>query len=365
VSSLRTVPGLAVTAGIADSLHILDIPVPEPGADEVAVRVLEVGICGTDREIIHNQFGSPPPGSADLVLGHEVLGEVAQVGGGVRELSAGDLVTATVRRGCGCPNCAAGESDYCTALQYTERGIRGEHGFWTNQFVDRATNIIPVPRSLRGVGAMIEPTSVVEKAWRVASAVQQRFPVWKPKQAVVFGAGPIGLLQAMLLRERGMDVTVIAQRPSSESPAAPIVEAFGGTYISAGETDPLRLVASMPNIDVAVECSGNSLCVAQGMQMLGVAGVLVLLSNTGGSRSVELPLDRINVDFVGGNKTMVGSVNSSSADFRAAVDDLQRFEQLWPGVTERLITHRLKGLDAGLNLMESTRGAIKAIIEVG
>ena len=365
MTAVSRVQGLAVTVGKAHSLHLTEIELPEVNSDQVLIDVLEAGICGTDREIIASQYGSAPPNQADLVLGHEALGVIRQIGSAVSGLAVGDLVTATVRRGCGCPNCAAGESDFCTSLRYTERGIQGRHGFWTTSYVEDEANVLLVPASLRAAGVLAEPCSVVEKAWRVAQSVQQRFPVWEPKTAVIFGAGPIGLLQAMLLRNRGMDVTVVAQRPKSEAPAAEVVAKIGATYISARKTDIVSLGRDLPNIDIIVECSGSSACVAQAMQILGNAGVLVLLSNTGGTHTVNLPLDQINVGWVSGNKTMVGAVNSSAADFRAAIVDMQRFEDRWPGALAALITHRLPGLAAGVNLMESTRGAIKAVIEIG
>ena len=365
MGDLKTVRGLAVRIGEPHSLQMVSIPLPEIGPDDVEINVLEAGICGTDREIIDGQFGTPPFGESTLVLGHETIGEIAAIGVNVTGFAVGDLVSATVRRGCGCPNCAAGESDYCTTMQYAERGIHKVHGFWTESFVENAANLVHIPNSLRTVGVMVEPASVIEKAWRVAKAVQARFPVWEPKTAVVFGAGPIGLLQAMLLRQHEMDVTVVARRPASEAPAASIVNAIGGHYVSVQEGDVLSLKAALPNIDIIVDCSGSSQSIATGLQILGIAGVMVLLSNTGGSTEITLPLDQINVGWVGGNKTVVGSVNSSAADFRAAIADMQEWQRMWPGVLERLITHRLPDLESGIDLMESTHGAIKAVIEIG
>ena len=138
MTSSRMVSGLAVTPGVPHSLHLTKIPLPELGRDSVQIRVLDVGICGTDREIIESRFGYGPPDSNELVLGHEVLGEVEEVGSAIKSFAAGDLVTATVRRGCGCPQCSAGESDFCTSLKFTEGGIRGAHGYITDRFVESA-----------------------------------------------------------------------------------------------------------------------------------------------------------------------------------------------------------------------------------
>lgn len=365
MSNSVAVSGMAVTSGIPHSLHLTQIALPQLSKGQVQIRVLDVGVCGTDREIIEAKFGSAPAGSSELVIGHEVLGEVEQITGAALGLAVGDLVTATVRRGCGCAQCAAGASDFCATLQYTERGIIGSHGFMTPRFVEAAEHLIPVPASLRSVGVLIEPTSVAEKAWRVASAVQSRIPKWSARTAIVFGAGPIGLLMTLVLRSRGIDVFTVARRPASESPAALIVAASGASYLSTRETDVAALKNHLPNIDLIVECSGSTAAVEAALPLLGINGVLVLLSVTGGTRTATLPLDQLNFDFVTGNKTMVGSVNSNAGDFRAAIADLETIERCWPGLAARLITHRLQSLDEAVNLMESTRGAIKAIVELG
>jgi threonine dehydrogenase-like Zn-dependent dehydrogenase len=365
VSKTTKAPSLAVTPGTPHSLHLTEIALPliEPG--DIGVRVLNVGICGTDREIIEAQFGSAPPDSPDLVIGHEVLGVVEAVGDTVTTLSPGDLVTVTVRRGCGCPQCAAGASDFCAEMRFTERGIVGLHGFMTERFVESAEHAIPVPVELREIGVLIEPTSVAEKAWRVAMAVQTRIAAWQPKTAVVFGAGPIGLLTTLVLRAKDIDVYTIARRPAAESAAAEIVAACGATYVSSREEDLVDLKRRIPNVDLIAECSGSSEAVESAIPLLGINGVLVLLSITGGNRSAPLPLDKMNFDFVTGNKTMVGSTNSTADDFRAALTDLQEIERRWPGLAARLITHRLTSLDEAVGLMKSTRGAIKAIVELG
>jgi glucose 1-dehydrogenase len=363
VSTSSSVSGLAVTPGTPHSLHLTEIDLPQVGPDDVRIKVIEAGICGTDREIIESKFGSAPAGSTSLVIGHEVLGEVEAVGGNVAAIVPGDLVTATVRRPCGCPQCAAGASDFCADLRYTERGIIGLHGFMTDRFVESGGYVVPVPADLRGIGVLIEPSSVAEKAWRVAMGVQSRIAAWIPRTAVVYGAGPIGLLTTLVLRAKGIDVYAIARRAASETPASSIVEACGATYLSSREHDLAPLKRQFPNVDLIVECSGSTEAVESAVQLLGVNGVLVLLSVTGGSRTASLPLDKINFEFVTGNKTMVGSVNSTDADFRAAIADLQEIERRWPGLAGRLITHRLKTLDEAVGLMESTRGAIKAIVE--
>jgi glucose 1-dehydrogenase len=365
VFTSSSVSGLAVTPGTPHSLHLTEIDLPPVGANDVRIKVIEAGICGTDREIIEGKFGSAPAGSTSLVIGHEVLGEVDAVGSKVATFAPGDLVTTTVRRPCGCPQCAAGASDFCVDLRYTERGIIGLHGFITDRFVESAGYVVPVPADLREIGVLIEPTSVAEKAWRVAMGVQSRIAAWAPRTAVVYGAGPIGLLTTLVLRAKDIDVYTVARRPAAEAPAAAIVEACGATYLSSRAHDFESIKRQLPNVDLIIECSGSTEAVESAIQLLGVNGVLVLLSVTGGARTASLPLDKINFEFVTGNKTMVGSVNSTDADFRAAIADLQAIERRWPGLATRLITHRLASLDEAVWLMESTRGAIKAIVALG
>lgn len=361
--SLDTVPGLAVVPGTPHSLHIAEIPLPPLGPRDVLVRVMHGGICGTDREIIDGHIGAAPEGCAHLVIGHEFLGVVERIGPEVGGLTPGDLVTATARRGCGCPACAAGESDFCSSLAYRERGIVGLHGYFTERFVEAQEHVIHVPAELAATGVLVEPLSVPEKVWRVANGVQSRITSWRPRTAVVYGAGPIGLLATLALRVRGLEVHALDLKPRSNANAA-IVEASGASYHFVEDISFDDLKRDLPNVDLIVECTGSSAPLAGAMRLLGNNGVLVLLSVTGGGTERTIPADRIYREFVLGNKVMVGSVNSSVADFRAAVDDLGRFEERWPGLAASMITHRLTSLAAALDLPSVTNGAVKAVIDV-
>lgn len=358
-----TAPGLAITPGVARSVHMATVAVPDLGPADVRIRSRLVGICGTDREIAEGSFGTAPSGSTDLVLGHELLGVVEAIGPDVTSLAVGDTVTATVRRGCGCRACAAGEPDFCVTLDYTERGIIGRHGYLTERIVEAAENVIPVPSSLGDLAVLVEPLTCAEKAWRVALATQSRIASWEPETAVVFGAGPIGLLQALMLRARGVEVYTLARTPAPNR-AAEIVEACGATYVSTRERSPEELKRTIPNVDLLIECTGSAAAVEQALWLVGNNGVLVLLSLIGAPASAELSISRLNTELVLGNKTIVGSVNSSPADFRAAIADLERFEQLWPGLVGTLITRRVAGLEAAVDFLELTRGDIKAVVEV-
>jgi threonine dehydrogenase-like Zn-dependent dehydrogenase len=363
-AATKTQPGIAIHPGQPESLHLTEISRGEPGPGEVLIRVRQVGICGTDRELIRAHFGSAPPGEDALVLGHEMLGEVAAVGRGVPDVVPGELVTATVRRPDGCPACLAGQPDMCQWLDYTERGIAGQHGFMTETVVEDARWVVGVPRELAHIGILTEPLSVVEKALRQANLIQRRIASWNPKTALVIGAGPIGLLGTLLLRSHGLEVVTVARRPAPHT-ASEIVAASGARYVSVQETPLPEIAGDLPPIDLILEASGQSQPAFAAMELLGNNGVLVLLSGTGGNSEMTVPTDRINRGLLAGNKVVVGSVNSAREDFELAVADLGRFELLWPGLTSRLITRRLNGLGDYARILETPADDIKTVIEVG
>ncbi len=358
----ETTRGVAVFPGQPGSLHLTQVPLPSLGPGQVRVRSRRVGVCGTDREIVAAHFGRAPAEAPDLVIGHEVLGEVEAVGEGVEGFAPGDLVTATVRRPDGCPSCRAGQPDMCLWRRYTERGIVGAHGFLAERWVDDARYLVPVPSALEPVGVLLEPLSVVEKAWRQATSIQRRITAWEPTTAVVCGAGPIGLLQTLLLRERGLAVWTLA-RSEPPTAAAAIAEAAGATYVSTRRTSLAALAPTLPNIDLIVEATGASQLVVEAMTALGTNGVLVLLANTGDDRDLRVPVDDLAGAFVAGNKVLVGSVNSAREDFVRGVDRLARFEATWPGLAGRMITGRLRGLEAGLGLGDD-RSGVKTVVEL-
>lgn len=353
--------GVAVYPGRPHSLHLTTLPLAQPGAGEVAVRVRRIGVCGTDREIIDAKFGTPPAGSDELVLGHEVLGVVETVGDGVDAVKPGDLVSATVRRGDGCPSCQAGQFDMCEWLGYQERGIIGQHGFMTERFLERVENLVPVTPELEPVAVLLEPLSIVEKAYRQAEEIQRRMAVWSPKTAIVLGAGPIGLLGTLLLRAKGIDIYTLARTPGP-TPASRIVESSGGHYVSTKETSLRELEKTLPNIDLIIEATGYGPLAFEAMDILGNSGVLVWLSIVGGDDQQPLPVNSILRGHVLGNKVTVGSVNSAHQDFTAGVSDLGAFERLWPGLTASLITHRLR-LDEATSIGEAIQGSVKTVIE--
>jgi len=360
-----TMPAVAVVAGKKHSLHLSRLPVPKPDPSQVLVKLLRVGVCGTDQEIIEASFGTAPPGGDALVIGHEMLGQVVAAGSHAEGLQIGDLVTNTVRRPDWCDACRSGQSDFCTDLEYTEFGIIGRHGFMTEYIVDQPERLIRVPADLEHVGILIEPLSVVEKALQQAQLIQRRISTWTPKSALVVGAGPIGILGALLLRVRGVeDVTVVARRPAPNAPSR-IIEAAGARYASVREHTLAEITADLPPVDVIFECSGNAEIAFDAMRVLGNNGVMVLLSITGGDELVPQPVSLINREFVLGNKVVVGSVNSSKEHFELGVADLTAIEQRWPGLAEQLITRRLPGFAAWEQITQKESDGIKTVIEVG
>ncbi len=229
------------------SVRVIDHPeTPLREKTDVLVRMLEVGVCGTDREIARGEYGTPPPGSPYLVMGHESLGEVVEIGTAVDRLRPGDLVVTMVRRPCGvpgCPACAVGRPDFCLTGEFTERGIRGRHGFMTERVVDDQRYMIAVPRSLRDVGVLVEPLTIAEKAMIEVGDVEDRLPWLKPgegagrsdtQRALVLGAGPVGLLGAMALLVRRFQTWVYSQEPA-DSPKARWVESVGGRYLCSAD----------------------------------------------------------------------------------------------------------------------------------
>ena len=357
------VPSVAIRPGAPRSLHLIDIPLPAIGTDDVLVRVKEVGYCGTDREIIEGHFGSAPHGFESLVIGHETLGVVEAIGSNVSTLHPGDLVTATARRPCDCVQCLGGEPDFCSKFGYRERGIIGLHGYLTERFVEREEHLVRVPKTIAHLGVLTEPTSVAEKAWRVAQAVQSRLTTWRPESAFVIGAGPIGVVATLVLRANGLAVSTLDLKPSPNAAEA-VVSTAGAKYVCTQGLTTGDLTASLSRPDVIVECTGSSAAVFMAMELLANNGVLVSLSVTGGDRELTVPADKLNLEFVLGNKIWVGSVNSSLTDFASAIRDLQRFDHLWPGLASSMITRRLSGLESAFGLPEAGLGSLKTVIEI-
>ena len=343
-----------------------DIPEPEVGSGrEVKVKVLRVGLDGTDKEINAGDYGAPPPGFDYLILGHEGFGVVTEVGDEVTELARGDYVVSIVRQAGGSIYDVVGTPDFTTDDSYHEHGINLVHGFLTEFYVEDVGRLVLVPAGLRDVGVLLEPTTVVEKGIAQAFEIQRRLRVWQPRRAAVLGAGTIGLLATMVLRSRGLEVTLFGRHHAPHLNSE-LGEAVGARYVSTQETSLAGAAEAHGPFDLMFEATGFSPMVFEAMGALGRNGVLVLSGVTGGDRRVEVPSDALNLGFVLGNKVMVGTVNASRADFESGVRDLAMAEARWPGWLRRLLTHPVEGLDHAPEALDllGTAGAIKGYVEV-
>jgi threonine dehydrogenase-like Zn-dependent dehydrogenase len=341
---------IAVRPGEPWSVHRTDVDLPPLTSildgRGVQVRVLQVGLCGTDAEIAEGLFGYPPPGEPSLVLGHEHLGQVVAVSPAVTEpgLQPGRLVVASNRRPGRSRWDAIGLQDFTADLDTLECGIRGVRGFLVEQYVEDARFLTPVPDALLGVGVLTEPMSVVEKGLAQAWAVQRRLHVWEPRRALVVGSGTIGLLAVLALRLRGIETACVARRrPPTRN--ADLVADAGARYVSLRDTSLTELATAHGPFDLVIEASGAAEHLPAAAAALAPNGVLVLASVTSAPKVVPVDLAAWNQAFVLWNKAMVGTVNSAPADWTAAVGTLAEAATVLPGWTERLLTTRIEGLD--------------------
>ncbi|HEX3236380.1 MAG TPA: glucose 1-dehydrogenase [Gemmatimonadales bacterium] len=361
---------IAVRPGIPNSMYLAQLPKPSvddvPEGRGVLVKVLRVGVDGTDKEINAAEYGAAPPGYDFLVTGHEGFGRVEAVGPEVTEFVPGDYVVATVRRPGSSIYDRIGTYDMTTDDVYYERGINLRHGFLTEYYVDDPEYIVKIPCELRDVGVLLEPTTVVEKGIAQAYEIQRRLRVWRPRKAAVMGAGTIGLLAAMALRLRGLEVTVFG-RTAAPYLNSELIEALGARYESTATLPILEGAKRYGPFDLIFEATGASPVVFESMQALAKNGVLVLSSVTGGDKMITVPADRINLEFVLGNKVMVGTVNANREYFEMGVKDLAHADAQYPGWLKRLLTHPVKGLENWQQLLDTltnAKGAIKVYCEV-
>jgi threonine dehydrogenase-like Zn-dependent dehydrogenase len=361
---------IAVFPDKPGSAHLTDIAEPAldavPNGRGVLVRILRVGLDGTDREINAAEYGTAPDGSDFLVIGHESFGVVEHVGPAVTELAPGDYVVARVRRSGTSLYDVIDSPDLTTDDSYFEHGISRVHGFLTERYVEEPRYLIKIPPALRHVGVLLEPLSVAEKGIVSAYEIQRRLKVWHPRRAAVLGAGTIGLLATMVLRNRGLQVTTYGLTPAPYL-NSDLVEALGARYVSTQETSLIDDVAEHGQHDLVFEATGYSPIVFDAMcHTVARNGILVLASVTGGMRRSDVPSDAINLDFVLGNKVMFGTVNAGREHFEEGVRDMAMIEAQEPGWLARLLTHRVDGLDRyeeALSLL-ATPGVIKAYVEI-
>jgi threonine dehydrogenase-like Zn-dependent dehydrogenase len=358
---------IAVHPGTPNSMHLREVDEPRladvPGGRGVLVEVLRVGVDGTDKEINAAEYGDAPDGDDFLITGHESLGRVIAVGDDVpSHIAAGTIVVASVRRPGMSLFDAIGLQDMTTDDVYFERGINKRHGYLCERYVEDWRYITPLPPCLSETGVLLEPLTVAEKAIAQAYEIQRRIKVWEPRRAAVLGSGTVGLLATLVLRLRGIEVTCFSL-PKPPYRNSELIEEIGGTYVSTQDSD----ISAHGEFDIVIECTGFSPLVWDGAQILAKNGVLVLVSVTGGDRTVEIPSDHINQGFVLGNKVMVGSVNASPEDFARGRDDLVKAYAFYPGWLEQLLTTPIEGLENHEQMIRElteNREAIKVYVQV-
>jgi threonine dehydrogenase-like Zn-dependent dehydrogenase len=303
-------------------------------------------------------------------MGHESLGEVAEVGSGVKGLKPGDLVVTTVRRPCGrpeCRPCAHDRPDFCRTGAYTERGIKGRHGFMTDEVVDLEKNMHPVDRKIADIAVLTEPLTIAEKALNELDPVLTRMPWIDPKKAekrgmtaVVLGAGPVGLLGALALLVRGFD-TWIYSRESASSARAQWVESVGARYIESGTLPVGQLAKRVGNVDLILEATGSAGLSTAALPAIGENGVMIYTGVPGGKTEVTVDATRIMRDLVLENQLIYGTVNAGPRAFDHAIADLAKFDAQWPKQVRSLITGRFPPETIGDVL--SGHDAIKSVIQ--
>jgi glucose 1-dehydrogenase len=336
----------------AGSAELSDVDEPPDTDGEVLVQTIAVGICGTDAEILSGSYGWAPPGKERLVLGHESLGRVLDAPAGA-PVAKGDLVVGIVRRPdpVPCPNCAVGEWDFCRNGRYTERGIKEHDGYLSERYRITPDFVVKVDPSLGELGVLLEPTSVVAKAWEQVERIGSRAH-WEPTSAVVTGAGPVGLLAALLGVQRGLTVHVIDQMETGLKPD--LVRALGAQY----HTGPIEDAAPAP--DIIMECTGVGPLVFDAMEHIGPGGVVCLTGVSSGGRPLNVDAGTLNRGMVLENEAVVGSVNANRRHYEAGAEALAKADRGW---LERVITRRVP-LEQWSSALNRQPDDVKVVVEL-
>jgi len=344
---------ITVVPGKAGSAQLADFDEPPEGDGPVLVETMAVGVCGTDLEIFAGEYGWAPPGHERLVLGHESIGRVAEAPDG-SGLTKGDFVVGIVRRPdpVPCYSCAAGEWDFCRNGQYTEHGIKSLDGFMRERYRALPDALVKLDSELGALGVLLEPTSVVAKAWEQAERTGNRAQ-WRPERAVVTGAGPIGLLAALIGVQKGLEVHVIDQVTEGLKPD--LVAALGAHY----HTGPIASACDSP--DVVMECTGVGALVFDAIEHVGSGGVVCLTGVSPTGRNLEVDAGLVNRDLVLQNEGIVGSVNANRRHYEAAGEALAQADSGW---LAKLITRRVP-MEQFAEALERRADDVKVVIEIG
>jgi glucose 1-dehydrogenase len=341
---------ITLEPGVKGSARLADVPEPSRQDGAMLVRTLALGVCGTDREIVAAHFGEAPPGEERLILGHESLGIVAEAPDG--PVRPGDHVVGIVRRPDPdpCPACAAGEWDMCQNGRYTERGIKARQGFGSERFRIEPEFALKIDPALGLTAVLMEPTSIVAKAWDHTDRIGKRAPSWRPRTVFITGAGPIGLLAALMGAQRGLTVHVFDRHTQGPKPA--LIRELGGVLHES--VDAIDQVAP----DIVMECTGAAAVVAEVLGRTAPGGITCLLSITH-AQTMEFDVGAFNRRSVLDNDVVFGAVNANRRHFEAAAAALARADRGW---LERLITRRVP-LERWSEALECRPDDIKVVIE--
>jgi threonine dehydrogenase-like Zn-dependent dehydrogenase len=349
------------------SVRLIDVAEPQIQRDsQVKLRILEIGICGTDRELCRFIYGTPPAGLDYFILGHESLAEVVEIGSAVADLSIGDLVVGSVRLPCNhaqCDACCAGHQDFCSSGDYLEHGIIGLHGFMAEYVVEERRFLHPVPRHLREVGVLVEPLTIAEKAMLAVRSTQSRLP-WQSRRntALVIGAGPVGLLGAMKLVSAGYRTYVYSLGSPGSLPAR-IAEAIGAAFISADEIAVDAAAAILGSIDLVYEAVGAAQVSLEFLYRLAPNGTYVFTGVPRDQNLEPIHSNHVITNLVLRNQAIVGVVNAGAEAFKLAISDMSDFYSKWPDAVRSLITHRFP-IEQFTQALESPAGSIKNVLLV-
>jgi glucose 1-dehydrogenase len=344
---------ITLDPGTPDSAALEEVPDPDPGEGAILVDGVALGICGTDAEIVRGDYGEAPPGTDRLILGHESLGRVADAPEG-SGFEPGDLVVGIVRRPdpVPCPSCAAGEWDFCRNGRYTERGIKALHGFGSERWRIEPEFAVRLDPELGPLGVLMEPTTIVAKAWEQIERVLTRATLG-PERVLITGAGPIGLLAALLAQQRGYEVHVLDL--VTDGPKPELVRALGATY----HATPVQDVEPLP--DIIIEATGVSRVVLDAVAHTGANGIVCLTGISSGGHDITLDAGVLNRTIVLENDLVFGSVNANRRHYEAAAAALAKADRGW---LERLITRRLP-LEQWRDALTRREHDIKVVVELG
>jgi threonine dehydrogenase-like Zn-dependent dehydrogenase len=364
---------IAIVPGTAGS-RIVERPEPSITAqDQVKIRIIRVGICGTDRTEVSGGRADAPDGQKELVIGHEMFGQVVELGASVSRVKIGDFAVFTVRRGCGqCAPCLMGRSDMCQTGKYKERGIHGLDGYQTELVVDKEQYVVRVPAELKDIGVLMEPLSIVEKAIDEALRLQivrspeaAITPDWiAGRRCLVAGLGPVGLLASMVLRLRGADVYGL-DVVDAASARPKWLSVIGGNYVDGREVPADQVEKKVGPMDLIVDASGIAELEFNVLDALGRNGMYVITGIPSGDHPLEIDGPELVRQLVLDNQVMVGSVNAARGHFQMAVDDLSQAQLRWGAHVAGLITNHYPSSKFSELVNQHPPDAIKEVVEWG